>query len=204
MQRNIAQNPQLVGTSVSSQQRAQQKKQEPIVIWLTGVSGAGKSTLAFAVDKYLAVNNFHSFVLDGDELRTGISSDLGFSAEDRQENIRRISEVAKLFCEAGLVTLVSLISPFRADRKLARDKITDNSFIEVFVKAPLEVCEKRDPKGFYKKVREGKIPNFTGIDSIYEEPLTPDLVIETANESIEESTQKIIDYLIERGLLKHK
>ena len=203
MQRNILQNPQVTESIVSEQQRAKQKRQKPAVIWLTGISGAGKSTLAFAVDRYLTDNEFHSFVLDGDDLRLGLSSDLGFSEAARHENIRRVGEVSKLFCQAGLLTLVSLISPFRADRQTARNLVGSN-FVEIYIKAPLEVCEQRDTKGFYKKVRDGKLSDFTGIDSIYEEPLDPELMVETDKESVEVSTQRIIDYLKSRDLLRHQ
>ncbi|MCH9665797.1 MAG: adenylyl-sulfate kinase [Gammaproteobacteria bacterium] len=203
MQRNISQNPQVMESIVSEQQRAKQKRQNPAVIWLTGISGAGKSTLAFAVDRYLTDNEFHSFVLDGDDLRLGLSSDLGFSEAARHENIRRVGEVSKLFCQSGLLTLVSLISPFRADRQTVRNLVGSN-FVEIYIKAPLEVCEQRDTKGFYKKVRDGKLSDFTGIDSIYEEPLNPELMVETDKESVEASTQRIIDYLKSRGLLRHQ
>ena len=188
---------------VSEQQRAKQKRQNPAVIWLTGISGAGKSTLAFAVDRYLTDNEFHSFVLDGDDLRLGLSSDLGFSEAARHENIRRVGEVSKLFCQSGLLTLVSLISPFRADRQTVRNLVGSN-FVEIYIKAPLEVCEQRDTKGFYKKARDGKLSDFTGIDSIYEEPLSPELMVETDKESVEVSTQRIIDYLKSRDLLRHQ
>ncbi|HZV38555.1 MAG TPA: adenylyl-sulfate kinase, partial [Pseudoxanthomonas sp.] len=155
--------------------RARQKGQVPKVLWFTGLSGAGKSTIANLVDKRLHALGYHSFLLDGDNVRHGLNRDLGFTDEDRVENIRRVAEVAKLMTDAGLIVLVSFISPFRAERRMARDRFADGEFIEVFVDVPLDLAEARDVKGLYRKARAGLIPNFTGIDSPYETPEHPDV-----------------------------
>lgn len=191
-------------TKFNKEQRGKQKNQKPAVIWLTGISGSGKSTLAIALDQYLTTNDFHSFVLDGDNLRSGINNDLDFSDQGRHENIRRVGEIAKLFCDSGLVTVVALISPFRADRETARRIIGSDSFYEIFIKASLETCEKRDTKGFYKRARGGEIPNFTGLDSMYEEPQQAELVVETDDDSPQKSSEYIIAYLKQQGLLSHR
>ncbi len=167
-------------------------------VWMTGLSGSGKSTLAVALEKKLWDRGVHAFVLDGDNIRHGLNKDLGFSPEDRNENIRRIGEVAKLFTDAGVVNVTAFISPYRADRDLARQLMTDGDFIEVFVDCPLDVCEQRDPKGLYKKARAGQIPEFTGISAPYEQPLKPEITVNTAHQSEAESLQSIVDYL-ERG-----
>ena len=164
------------------------------VIWFTGLSGSGKSTLANALESYLFEEGYKTYVLDGDNVRMGLNKDLGFSDEDRKENIRRISEVANLFSDSGTLTLTAFISPFKEDRKIAREIIGDG-FIEVHVKADLEICEKRDPKGLYKKARAGEIKNFTGIDSPYESPENAELVIETDKLSVEESVEKIAEFI---------
>ena len=200
---NNQKNLRAVKYNVSEKERSQQKHQRACVLWLTGMSGAGKSSLAVEIDEYLSKHDFHSFVLDGDNLRKGINKDLGFTDEARHENIRRTAEIAKLFYEAGLIIIVSLISPFQADRTAARKAIGADNFHEIYIKASLSTCEKRDPKGFYKMAHAGKIPNFTGIESIYEEPKKPDLVIDTNEESVEQSTERLIDYLESHGLLAH-
>jgi adenylylsulfate kinase len=165
------------------------------------LSGAGKSTLAIALEKELYDFGIRSYVLDGDNIRHGLNKNLGFSPEDRKENIRRIGEVAKLFVDAGLFALSAFISPYREDRQMVRERFVPGEFIEVYVKCPLEVCERRDPKGLYKKARKGEIQNFTGISAPYEEPLNPEIIVETDKQTLEQSVQQIIGYLKERGLL---
>lgn len=170
------------------------------VIWFTGLSGSGKSTLANALEARLFELGYKTYVLDGDNVRMGLNKDLGFSDNDRKENIRRISEVANLFSDSGTLTLTAFISPFIEDRQIARDIIGD-SFIEIWVKADLKVCETRDPKGLYKKARLGEIKNFTGIDSPYQQPENPELIIETDKLDIEQSVDSIIDYLKQKNIL---
>ncbi|MEQ1440405.1 adenylyl-sulfate kinase [Fontimonas sp. SYSU GA230001] len=186
---------------VSRAERAAQKKQKPCVIWFTGLSGAGKSTIANALEGELFRLGFHSYLLDGDNIRHGLNKDLGFSDAERVENIRRIGEVAKLFADAGLIALTAFISPFRADRDLVRKIMPEGEFFEVYVHAPLDVCESRDPKGLYKKARAGQIKNFTGIDSPYEAPEHPDLTINTGELSIEQSVHTLLAFLKEKGKL---
>ncbi len=166
--------------------------QRPAIAWLTGLSGAGKSTIANIADRTLTETGHNTMVLDGDNLRLGLNRDLGFTAEDRVENIRRAAETARLMAEAGLVVIVSLISPFRAERAAARAIAGDIPFLEVFINTPLSVCESRDPKGLYDRARAGKIPNFTGISAPYECPDNPDLVIETRNITVEQSSSALI------------
>jgi bifunctional enzyme CysN/CysC len=175
--------------------RASIKKQKPCCVWLTGLSGAGKSTIAKGLEKELYNLGKHTYIIDGDTIRNGINADLDFTNKDREENIRRISEISKLMVEAGLIVIVSAISPFAKDRKKARDLFNKDEFIEVFIDCPLEECENRDVKGLYSRAREGKILNFTGIDSPYEKPLNPEIHIMTANESAAESIQKIINQI---------
>ena len=184
--------------AVDKPARAAQKNQEACVLWFTGLSGSGKSTAANAVEQRLHALGRHSYVLDGDNLRHGLTKDLGFTEAGRAENVRRIAEVARLFVDAGLIILVSVISPFRDERRMAREMMGDGEFIEVFVDAPLEVCERRDPKGLYKKARAGQIKNFTGIDSAYEPPEHPEIVLETAKRSVQEVADEVIDYLQSR------
>ena len=179
-------------SSVDSDQRSLLKQQRPLVIWLTGLSGAGKSTLANALEVALTEKRRHTYLLDGDSVRTGLCRDLGFSDVDREENIRRVSEVANLFVDAGLVVITAFISPFRSDRELAKSVIGHASFLEVFVDTPLEECERRDPKGLYGKARQGLIKNFTGIDSAYEPPLAPDIRVDTSVESLEASVSRVL------------
>jgi len=182
--------------------RALQKHQQPCVLWFTGLSGAGKSTVANLVEKRLHAMGHHAYILDGDNVRHGLNRDLGFTAEDRVENIRRVGEVAKLFVDAGLIVLVSFISPYRAERRMARELLGEGEFLEVFVDAPLEVCEDRDPKGLYKKARAGQIKNFTGIDSEYEPPETPDLRLRTDTADPESLAEEVIQSLRARGKLR--
>lgn len=180
---------------VDKHSRAAIKQQIPRVIWLTGLSGAGKSAIANMLEKKLLSRERHSYLLDGDNLRHGLNKDLGFTAADRVENIRRVAETAKLMLDAGLIVITSFISPFRAEREMARKLFADGEFIEVFVDTSLEVCESRDPKGLYKKARAGELKNFTGIDSPYEVPVTPEIVLDTATLSIEAAADLIIDYV---------
>ncbi|QOY38372.1 adenylyl-sulfate kinase [Anaerobacillus isosaccharinicus] len=188
-------------TTISKVDRQKQKKHKSCILWFTGLSGSGKSTLANAVEKKLILQNVHSYVLDGDNVRHGLNKDLGFSDEDRKENIRRIGEVSKLFLDAGIITLTAFISPFREDRDLVRSLVEEGEFIEIFVNSSLETCESRDPKGLYKKARAGIIPEFTGISSPYEQPEHPELTIETDKLTIEESVAKVLQYLEEKSIL---
>ncbi|MCK2055486.1 adenylyl-sulfate kinase [Methylobacterium sp. 37f] len=173
-----------------------QLRQRPVIAWLTGLSGSGKSSLANAADQTLTAHGRHTMVLDGDNLRVGLNSDLGFSAADRDENVRRAAEAAALMAEAGLIVLVSLISPHRAERANARRIARDLSFLEVFVSTPLQVCEARDPKGLYQRARKGQIPEFTGVSAPYEPPCGPDLTIVTEGRSITDSAQPLVDALL--------
>ena len=175
--------------------RARQKRQRPCVIWFTGLSGAGKSTLANALEHALFERGHHSYLLDGDNVRHGLNRDLGFSDADREENIRRIAEVDKLFVDAGLIVMTAFISPFRADRQLARQLLGADEFVEVHVATPLAVCEERDPKGLYRKARAGQIPNFTGIDSAYEPPLEPEVVVDTAGHDLDACVGEMLVHL---------
>ena len=171
------------------------------VLWFTGLSGSGKSTVANATEKILHDMGLHTYILDGDNVRMGLNKDLGFSPEDRTENIRRITEVAKLFADSGSIVLTAFISPYREDRDKAREIISNEDFIEIFVSADLSVCEARDPKGLYKKARAGEIKGFTGIDAPYEAPLNPELIVETDKHDIEASAQIVVDYLVEEGII---
>jgi adenylyl-sulfate kinase len=189
---------------VNKENRAEQKSQRPCILWFTGLSGAGKSTISGAVEQALYQMGHHTYLLDGDNVRHGINKDLGFSDSDRVENIRRIGEVAKLFADAGMIVLTAFISPFRADRRLVRDLVEDGEFIEVYISTPLNECEKRDPKGLYKKARSGQIKNFTGIDSEYEEPEHPEIVVNTAEHDIEACVDIVVKYLQENKLVYTK
>ena len=179
-------------THITKDDRAKQKNQVPKCIWLTGLSGSGKSTLANALEVALTEQGKHTYLLDGDNVRHGLNKNLGMSDEDRTENIRRVSEVAKLMVDAGLVVITAFISPFRADRDAVRALFEDGEFVEVFADAPLEECEKRDPKGLYKKARAGEIKEFTGIDSPYEAPANAEVVINTAEHDIGECVRQLI------------
>lgn len=181
--------------------RATLKNQHPCLLWFTGLSGAGKSTIANIVEQKLNANGKHTYLLDGDNIRHGLNRDLGFSSDERIENIRRVGEVGKLFVDAGLITLASFISPFRSDRMIVRELFEPNEFLEVFVSAPLSVCEERDPKGLYKKARQGKIPYFTGVDSPYEAPEHAEVVLSTAERTAEECADALISYIIGHGYI---
>jgi bifunctional enzyme CysN/CysC len=187
--------------SVSKYKRALLKAQKPCILWFTGLSGAGKSTVANLVEHRLVTRGFHTYLLDGDNVRHGLNKNLGFTAADRVENIRRVGEVAKLFVDAGLIVLCSFISPFRAERAAVRGLVSQGEFIEVFVRAPLEVCERRDPKGLYAKSRAGDLPNFTGIDSPYEEPEGPDLVLDTTSAFAAALAGRVVALLEARELI---
>ena len=189
---------------VTKAERSSNKNQKSCILWFTGLSGSGKSTVANAVEVKLLELNKHTYLLDGDNIRMGLNKGLGFSDEDRIENIRRIGEVSKLFVDAGSIVLTAFISPFQKERDAVRSLVEDNEFIEVFIDTPLEVCESRDPKGLYKKARNGEIPNFTGISSPYESPTEPEIHILNDNISIEDVAHQIIDYLQEKGYLDAK
>jgi len=187
---------------VSRDEREVRNGHRGAILWFTGLSGSGKSTVANAVDHRLHEVGVASYVLDGDNIRHGLHGDLGFSPEDRTENIRRIGEVAKLFADAGTMALTAFISPYRQDRDRIRDTVQrPGDFVEVFVECPLDVCEERDPKGLYRKARAGEIPEFTGISAPYEEPLDPDLVVNTAESSLEECVDLVLRHLAERGYM---
>jgi len=189
-------------TEITKADREKRNGHKGVVIWMTGLSACGKSTVATELQKILFDRGCNVFILDGDNIRHGLNGDLGFSPADREENIRRIGQVAKLFAESGSIAITSFISPYRKDRDINRALMPEGEFIEIFVKASLAVCEERDPKGLYKKARAGLIPEFTGISAPYEEPLKPELVIETDKLSVEESAQKVIDYLLEKAIIQ--
>ncbi len=186
---------------LTKEDRQKLKGHKSVILWFTGLSGSGKSTIAHALEEKLYQRKLHTYILDGDNVRKGLNKDLGFSPEDRKENIRRLGEVAKLFVDAGIITIVAAISPYKSDRVFVRNLVEPGEFIEIYVKCPLEVCETRDPKGLYKKARQGIIKNFTGVDAPYEEPENPEIVIESDKESIEEAVNKIIHYLEEKKII---
>jgi len=186
---------------VTKNTRSKHKKQKPCLVWFTGLSGSGKSTIANALEEWLFENGYHTYLLDGDNVRHGLNKDLGFSDVDRVENIRRVGEVSKLFVDAGLITISAFISPFCNDREMVRDMFPEGEYIEVFVNTPLQVCEERDPKGLYKKAREGEINNFTGISSAYEEPLSPALVVDTSVKCLSGVVQIIVDVLKQNNVI---
>lgn len=192
--------PHLHKITKSVRQKAYQQKS--FILWFTGLSGSGKSTLAGKVEEQLFEMGHKTYILDGDNIRTGLSSNLSFSEEDRKENIRRIGEAAKLFVDAGIIVLTAFISPFVADRKMIRDIVEENEFVEIFVNCPIEICEQRDVKGLYQKARNGEIKNFTGINSPFEPPIHPDIEIRTNELRIEKSAKKILDYLIAKKLIE--
>jgi bifunctional enzyme CysN/CysC len=196
-----AQNIHWQAVDIDKRVRAAQKSQMACVLWFTGLSGAGKSTIANLVEKKLFTIGSHTYMLDGDNVRHGLNRDLGFTDADRVENIRRVGEVARLMADAGLIVLVSFISPFRAERQMARELLDPGEFLEVYIDTPLAVAETRDPKGLYKKARKGEIKHFTGIDSPYEAPENPDIRIDTTSLSPEQAADMIIAQLEERGLL---
>lgn len=179
------------------------KNQKAKVLWFTGLSGSGKSTIANEVEIILAKNKVHTYILDGDNIRKGINKDLDFSEESRKENLRRIGEIAHLFVDAGIMVLASFISPFETDRQKIKELVGKENFIEIFVNCPLEICEKRDTKGLYAKARKGEIKNFTGIDSPFEVPKNPQIIIKSNEETVVESTDKILTYLKNNQVIKH-
>ncbi|MBI5625823.1 MAG: adenylyl-sulfate kinase [Nitrosomonadales bacterium] len=187
--------------TVTRARRESQNGHRGAIIWFTGLSGAGKSTLAHAVEEELHQRGCRTFVLDGDNVRHGLCGDLGFSAKDRVENIRRIGEVAKLFMEAGVIVLTAFISPFRSDRERVRGMVEHGDFIEIFCDSPIEICESRDVKGIYKKARAGQIAEFTGISSPYEAPENPELKVNTGAEELETCVQQVIDEIKQRGII---
>jgi bifunctional enzyme CysN/CysC len=186
---------------VTKAARARLNGQRPVLLWFTGLSGAGKSTIANSLEQKLHALGKRTFVLDGDNVRHGLNRDLGFTEADRVENIRRVAEVGKLFVDAGLITIVSFISPFRAEREMARSLMAPDEFIEIFVDTPLEICEQRDPKGLYRKARRGELRNFTGLDSPYERPSNPDLTLDALNDSASDLADKIIHFMQQQGVL---
>ncbi len=188
---------------ITHEHRVQQNGHEAAILWFTGLSGAGKSTLAQAVEQALFKQGCHTYVLDGDNIRFGLNRDLGFSPEDRTENIRRIGEVAKLMMDAGTICLTAFISPYIVDRQGAREITPEGKFIEVYTKCSLEECERRDPKGLYKKARAGEIPQFTGISAPYEAPENAELVVETDKNDLDTCVQQVLDYLRQRGVLQN-
>lgn len=188
-------------SEVTKAQRQERNGHKSVVIWFTGLSGSGKSTISVELEKALFNQKITSYRLDGDNIRHGLNNNLGFSPEDRKENIRRIGEVGKLMVDAGVVTMTAFISPYEEDRNIVRNILEEGEFIEVFTKCSLDECESRDPKGLYKKARSGEIKEFTGINAPYEEPSNPEIVIDTEHESVEESVNKIVAYLKENQYL---
>jgi adenylylsulfate kinase len=182
-------------SDISPEEREQFLKQKGCVVWLTGLSGSGKSTIAKELEKRLFSMGKIAYILDGDNIRSGLCSDLGFSIEDRSENMRRIGETAALFAHAGIIAITAFISPFLKERETARSLLQEGRFFEVFLDTPLKTCEERDPKGLYKKARSGEIPSFTGIDSPYEKPVDPELTIKTENENVSSAVEAIINLL---------
>jgi bifunctional enzyme CysN/CysC len=185
---------------INKNARAQQKLQKPFCLWLTGLPGAGKSTIANLLEKQLFASGRHTYILDGDKIRQGLNRDLGFSEADRVENVRRAMEVARLFVDAGLVVIVAFISPHRAERNHARSRFEPDEFVEIYIDAPLEECERRDPKGLYARARRGELVNFTGIDSDYEPPVTPEIHLDTVANIPDECVDLILRYLDSKAL----
>lgn len=186
---------------VNKSDRSRIKRQRSCVLWFTGLSASGKSTVAGTVEQMLFELGHHTYLLDGDNVRHGLNQDLAFSDADRIENIRRIGEVSKLFTDAGLIVLTAFISPFRSDRKMVRDLVEIDEFVEIYMSTPINICEQRDPKGLYKKARQGEIKNFTGIDSVYEPPANPEIILNAAVDDVVTCAQKVIDYLRERHII---
>ena len=186
---------------VTKDDRAKQKQQRPCILWFTGLSGSGKSTIASAVEQKLFELGHHTYLLDGDNVRHGLNKDLSFTDEDRVENIRRIGELSKLMVDAGLLVMAAFISPFKSDRRMVRDLVQSYEFIEVYMDTSLDECERRDPKGLYKKARKGEVENFTGIDSEYEIPEQPDIVVNTVESSIGECAEQVIAHLKEYRMI---
>lgn len=187
--------------AISKKERSIKNGHKSCVLWFTGLSGAGKSTIANSIDIALFERGIKSYVLDGDNIRHGLNKDLGFNETDRKENIRRIGEVAKLFVDSGTIVSTAFISPFRGDRSQVRNLFNKDEFIEIYVHCPLSICEERDPKGLYRKARNGEISDFTGITSPFEAPRHPEIMIDTSELTIEESVQLILDYLIDKKIL---
>jgi adenylylsulfate kinase len=186
---------------VTKAERRKLNNHSSCVVWFTGLPSSGKSTIASEVEYQLCTRGLRTYLLDGDNVRHGLNKNLGFSPEDREENIRRIGEVARLFVDAGMITFVAFISPYRKDRQKARKLLEDDEFIEVYVKCPVAICEQRDPKGLYQKAKKGEIKEFTGVSAPYEEPLDPEIVLETDRFSVVESVNKIIRHLEDKGLI---
>lgn len=178
--------------SVTKQERAQQSGQKSVIVWFTGLSASGKSTLANAFNRALFERNKQAYVLDGDNIRHGLNNDLGFDEDSRKENIRRIGEVAKLFVDSGQIVLTAFISPYRADRQIVRELVEEGEFVEAYVKASVEACSERDPKGLYEKAKRGEIPNFTGVSAPYEEPDNAEIILDTERYSIEECVEQLL------------
>jgi len=189
---------------VTREKRERQGGHKSFILWFTGLSGAGKSTLAHHVEEILFERGCRTYVFDGDNVRHGLCSDLGFGAEDRRENIRRIGEMSKLFIDAGVIALTAFISPFRRDRDMVRSLVGEGDFIEIYCNASLAVCEERDIKGLYKRARKGEIPDFTGISSPYEEPQNPELTVFTGEENLENCAQAVIEYLENQGKIRSR
>ena len=187
--------------AISKSQRSEQKKHKPTILWFTGFSGSGKSTVANALESSLNQLGVHTYLLDGDNVRHGLCKDLGFTDEDRVENIRRVGETAKLMVDAGLVVLTAFISPFQSERDMVRNLVEDGEFIEVFLDTPLDVCETRDPKGLYKKARAGEIKHFTGIDPDYQIPTSPEIKIDTSKNTLDQSVQELVAYLKQQQII---
>ena len=188
-------------STITNKDRNKLLNQKPFVLWFTGLSASGKSTVANIVEQKLYQMSYNTYLLDGDNIRHGLNNDLGFNEKSRVENIRRIGEVSKLFIDSGIITLTAFISPFKSDRQLVRELFGNGQFLEVFIDSSLEVCEKRDPKGMYVKARAGEIKNFTGISSPYEAPLNPEIHVINNSITLDEASDKIIDYLLEKKLI---
>jgi len=188
-------------TLVNKSERNLRSNHNSVVLWLTGFSGAGKSTLAHAIERRLYERNCATFVLDGDNVRHGLCSDLGFSQQDREENIRRVGEMAKLFVEAGVITITAFISPYIADRERVRSILPVGEFIEIYCRCPLEVCEERDVKGLYEKARKGLIADFTGISSPYEPPVNPEITVDTGTDDLDKCVGQVLEYLLQHQII---
>ncbi|UJF18006.1 adenylyl-sulfate kinase [Vibrio sp. SS-MA-C1-2] len=189
-------------SSISQKNRTQLNEHQSALLWFTGISGSGKSTIANAVEVELYRRGVRTYLLDGDNVRHGLNSDLGFSDQHRTENIRRVGETGKLFVDAGLIVLAAFISPFRVDRLAVRNKLSAGQFIEIFVDTPIDICEQRDPKGLYQKARKGQVSAFTGIDSTYQPPKNPEIRLESGNKNVDQLAKDVVNYLEDRGLLE--